>query len=157
MDLYPLLMTPYFRHGEETPWGGHALKERYGKDAPDDTTGESLEISALPGRESRIANGPLAGKTLSEVIALWGNELTGSANGEFPLLLKLLDAQEYLSVQVHPNEWHSLGPETDASFLSDEACMEGWFTGTMAGLCCQDLTGFHLPADFDYFSMHVQD
>ncbi len=104
MDLYPLLMTPYFRHGEETPWGGHALKERYGKDAPDDTTGESLEISALPGRESRIANGPLAGKTLSEVIALWGNELTGSANGEFPLLLKLLDAQEYLSVQVHPND-----------------------------------------------------
>ena len=46
-----------------------------------------------------------------------------------------------------------MGAELDASFLSDEACMEGWFTGAMAGLCCQDLTGNHLAADFDYFIM----
>lgn len=49
----------------------------------------------------------------------------------------------------------ALGPAIDASFLSDEACTEGWFTGTMVGVCCQDLTGFHLPADFDFFSMHA--
>ena len=51
--LYPLKMLPYFRHGEETPWGGRALGDTFGKPIPDDRTGESLEISALPGRECR--------------------------------------------------------------------------------------------------------
>ena len=75
-----------------------------------------------------------------------------------PIKLRLVLNHGYASFSWNTNdEWHSLGPEMDASFLSDEACMEGWFTGTMAGLCCQDLTGFHQPADFDYFSMHVQD
>lgn len=75
-----------------------------------------------------------------------------------PFKLRLVLNHGYASFSWNTNaEWHSLGPEMDASFLSDEACMEGWFTGTMAGLCCQDLTGFHLPADFDYFSMHIQD
>ncbi len=50
--------------------------------------------------------------------------------------------------------WYSLGAPLDASLLSDEACREGWFTGTMVGLCCQDLTGNHLLADFAYFEMH---
>jgi len=45
-----------------------------------------------------------------------------------------------------------IGPVIDCSFLSDEACNEGWFTGSMVGLCCQDLTGFGLPADFDWFA-----
>ena len=49
MTLYPLLMAPTFRHGEETPWGGHMLRDTLMKDAPDGATGESLEISALPG------------------------------------------------------------------------------------------------------------
>lgn len=44
-----------------------------------------------------------------------------------------------------------VGPEIDASFLSDEACVEGWFTGSMTGLCCQDLTGSRVAADFGYF------
>ena len=50
MTVYPLKMKPYFRHGSETPWGGARLRELFGKDIPDDMTGESLEISALPGR-----------------------------------------------------------------------------------------------------------
>ncbi|MBO4793378.1 MAG: glycoside hydrolase family 43 protein, partial [Deltaproteobacteria bacterium] len=75
-----------------------------------------------------------------------------------PIKLRLVLNHGNVSFSWNTNaEWHSLGPETDASFLSDEACMEGWFTGTMVGLCCQDLTGFHQPADFDYFSMRVQD
>ena len=52
-------------------------------------------------------------------------------------------------------EWVQLPGSIDASFLSDEACTEGWFTGTMAGLCCQDLTAAHLNADFDYFEMNA--
>ena len=75
-----------------------------------------------------------------------------------PIKLRLVLNHGFASFSWNTNdEWHSLRPEIDASFLSDEACMEGWFTGTMVGLCCQDLTGFHQPADFDYFSMRVQD
>lgn len=108
MNLYPLLMAPYFRSGDETPWGGHMLRDAFMKDAPEEITGESLEISALPGRESMVRNGVHAAKTLSKMIELWGDSLTGGADGEFPLLLKLLDAQQMLSVQVHPGDEYAL-------------------------------------------------
>ncbi len=101
--IYPLKMIPFFRYGEETPWGGSALKQLFDKDIPDERTGESLEISALPGRESLIENGELAGQPLSAALEKWGHELTGGVEG-FPLLLKLLDAREMLSVQVHPDD-----------------------------------------------------
>ena len=104
MSLYPLLMAPTFRHGEDTPWGGHMLRDTLMKDAPEGATGESLEISALPEHESMVANGIHAGKALSRMIELWGEELTGLPAGEFPLLLKLLDTQMPLSVQVHPGD-----------------------------------------------------
>ena len=104
MDLYPLLMAPSFRHGEETPWGGHMLRDALMKDAPEDAVGESLEISDLPGHESMVANGPHAGKTLRRMVELWGDELTGPTGGDFPLLLKLLDPVLPLSVQVHPDD-----------------------------------------------------
>ena len=106
--LYPLIMEPYFRHGEATPWGGDALSVLYGKNSPNGRTGESLEISALPGMESVVANGEHAGKALGQMIAMWGEALTGLPAGEpFPLLLKLLDAREMLSVQVHPGDDYS--------------------------------------------------
>ena len=103
MTLYPLLMAPCFRSGEETPWGGSMLRDAFMKDAPEQT-GESLEISALPGRESVVRNGSHAGRTLASMIELWGERLTGPQAGEFPLLLKLIDARETLSVQVHPGD-----------------------------------------------------
>lgn len=52
--------------------------------------------------------------------------------------------------------WIRFPGDIDASFLSDEACQEGWFTGTMAGICCQDLTAARLHADFDDFILDVQ-
>ena len=79
--LYPLKMLPYFRHGEETPWGGRALADYFGKAIPDERTGESLEISALPDRESVVENGPLAGMTLDKAIEKWGDRLTGCGSG----------------------------------------------------------------------------
>lgn len=48
-----------------------------------------------------------------------------------------------------------IGPRINASFLSDEACEEGWFTGAMVGICCQDLTGFGRHADFDWFELRA--
>ena len=53
---------------------------------------------------------------------------------------------------VGDQNYKAIGPVLDASILSDEACNEGWFTGAMAGICCQDLTGFGKAADFDWFS-----
>lgn len=50
-------------------------------------------------------------------------------------------------------ELFPVGPCINASFLSDEACQEGWFTGAMIGVCCQDLTGFGRHADFDWFEV----
>jgi mannose-6-phosphate isomerase len=126
MNVYPLIMTPSFRHGSETPWGGHALKELFGKDSPEDITGESLEVSALPGLESRVANGELAGITLRDLLPLWGKRLTGSDEDGFPLLLKFLDTRQPLSVQVHPDDAYALSHEgkpgkSEAWYILDAA------------------------------------
>lgn len=113
-DIYPLVMEPSFRCGQSTPWGGRALKEKYGKDTPEEITGESLEISALPGHESRVMNGAYRGKSLGEVFRIWGDKLTGKPEGEFPLMLKLLDARQCLSVQVHPDDVYAKSHEGKA-------------------------------------------
>ena len=104
MTLYPLKLIPYFRHGDATPWGGEALRDLFGKSIPDETTGESLEVSALDGMQSVIQNGELAGQPLSRAADAWGKALTGQGEAGFPLMVKLLDAKETLSVQVHPGD-----------------------------------------------------
>lgn len=53
-------------------------------------------------------------------------------------------------------DWQEIGPLINASFLSDEACGEGWFTGAMIGICCQDMTGFGRYADFDRFEVKCE-
>ncbi len=99
--LNPFKMIPAFRHGSDTPWGGTTLRDVFGKPIPDDTTGESLEISALPGLCSRDAQGC----GLDELLREGGPAFRGTEVGEvFPLLLKLIHARERLSVQVHPND-----------------------------------------------------
>jgi xylan 1,4-beta-xylosidase len=57
------------------------------------------------------------------------------------------------SYRLEGGEWKELAADVDGSFLSDEACTEGWFTGSMAGICCQDLTGAGKFADFDWFEV----
>ncbi|MBQ9265360.1 MAG: class I mannose-6-phosphate isomerase [Clostridia bacterium] len=101
MPIAPILMTPAYRFGSATPWGGDGLKRVFHKDIPDVRTGESLEVSAIPGLESRDPEG----RTLTELMAQYGEKLTGKGYASpFPLLLKLLDARDTLSVQVHPND-----------------------------------------------------
>ncbi|MDO4325867.1 MAG: glycoside hydrolase family 43 protein [bacterium] len=72
-----------------------------------------------------------------------------------PVLLKITMHNGYFSFFfcLEEEEWVPLAEHIDGSFLSDEACTEGWFTGTMAGICCQDLTGFGKYADFDWFEV----
>ena len=109
MKPYPLLLTPILK---QRVWGGRSLAA-LGKVLPEGTLiGESWEIADLPeevqdGR-SVIGNGPMAGQTLRQAITEHPEAILGAARptpeGGFPLLIKLLDARENLSVQVHPDE-----------------------------------------------------
>ena len=106
--LWPIRMKPAFRGGEETPWGGDRLRRRYGKETGGRLTGESLEVSCIPGYES---TDPL-GRTLPELILEFGEKLVGKyADQPFPLLLKLIDARDRLSVQVHPGDEYAASHE----------------------------------------------
>jgi len=110
---YPLLLEPILK---EKVWGGRRLTE-FGKDLPAELLiGESWEVADLastaPGggggdpARSRIAAGELAGRTLHDAMDAWGGHIMGASRptpeGDFPLLVKWLDAAQHLSVQVHP-------------------------------------------------------
>ncbi len=106
--MWPVPMTPAFRGGVLTPWGGDALRRVYGKKAEDERTGESLEVSCIPGLESRD---PM-GRKLTDLIREFGEKMIGRyADQAFPLLLKLIDARDRLSVQVHPNDAYAAARE----------------------------------------------
>ena len=107
-----LKMKPVFK---EMIWGGHKLRDVYGYDIPSDNTGECWAISAHKNGDCLIAGGEFDGKSLSW---LFDNhrELFGNIEGDqFPLLVKIIDAKNDLSVQVHPDDTyageheHSLG------------------------------------------------
>ncbi|EGQ2917720.1 mannose-6-phosphate isomerase, class I [Staphylococcus pseudintermedius] len=99
----PLILEPVF---QERIWGGTNLAQ-FGYDLPSDHTGEVWGISAHPHGTNRILNGPFKGQTLDEV---WENQpkLFGEfPTKKFPLLTKILDATEKLSVQVHPDDTYA--------------------------------------------------
>lgn len=99
---YILKLNPYYRHGADTPWGGKMLGELFSRNIPDETTGESIEVSAIDSMPTEIANGELKGQKLSRAFEEWGSELTGEGFEAFPLIAKIIDAKRTLSVQVHP-------------------------------------------------------
>ncbi len=106
MTLYPLPFRPIYK---EKIWGGRNLERLFGRDLPEGRDiGESWDLADLPEGVSEVACGPLEDRTLTELTREIGAELLGGARpsgGErFPLLLKLLDANETLSLQVHPDE-----------------------------------------------------
>ncbi|MEG0294122.1 MAG: mannose-6-phosphate isomerase, class I [Enterococcus sp.] len=106
--MQPLFMQPVF---QEKIWGGSRLRTVFGFDIPNDKIGEDWAISAHPNGVSVIENGPYKGQTLDQ---LWKEhqELFGhSTEDVFPLLIKILDAEEDLSVQVHPDDVYGLKNE----------------------------------------------
>lgn len=106
--LLPLRMTPAFRGGSLTPWGGDRLRTLYHKSIAETPTGESLEVSCIPGLCSRDATG----EELPQLVARYGERFAGRyAARPFPLLLKLIDARESLSVQVHPDDAYAAAAE----------------------------------------------
>ncbi|MFD2671194.1 type I phosphomannose isomerase catalytic subunit [Marinicrinis sediminis] len=105
MKPYPLKFEPEFK---ERVWGGRGL-EAFGFDLPEGAIGEAWVIGDHANGTTAAANGPLAGKGLDEIRKAFGEEWLGengakSKNGRFPLLIKWLDCQDDLSIQVHPND-----------------------------------------------------
>ncbi len=103
-----LKINPVFK---EMIWGGHKLKDVYNFDIPSDHTGECWAISAHKNGDCSVANGEFAGQTLA---TLWNEhrELFGNIEGEqFPLLVKIIDACNDLSVQVHPDDAYAKAHE----------------------------------------------
>jgi mannose-6-phosphate isomerase len=138
--LYPLTFHPIFK---ERVWGGRQLERLYHKNLPPRAPiGESWEISDRPGDASVVANGPLAGKTLRWLMENHARELIGDAKpaneNRFPLLCKILDAREKLSLQVHPptHKAAELGgePKTEMWYVSDAAPDAVLFAGFKRGV-----------------------
>lgn len=141
--LYPLLFEANLF---PIVWGGHRLREIKGMLPDDEPVGESWEVSAVSGKESVVSNGPFKGKNLRVLTAEYGASLLGQSvyerfGEEFPMLVKLIDAEHDLSIQVHPN---------DEQAMRRHGCMgktEMWYvvdakpgTYLYAGFA-QDITG----------------
>lgn len=120
--LYPLIFQPIFK---ERIWGGRNLARLYKKHLPPGLSiGESWEIVDRPDDVSIVSNGPLAGNSLHWLMENHRDDLMGGANPagsrRFPLLIKILDAQQKLSLQVHP-------PRKKAGEPGGEPKTEMWF------------------------------
>jgi len=157
--LYPLKFDPILK---EKIWGGDSLAREYGKKTGNlKNIGESWELSGISDNLSVISNGFLAGNNIEEIIEIYMSDITGEAiyekfGNEFPLLIKLIEAREDLSIQVHPgNElakkrheaygktemWYILQSEKNAkiytgfsSKMTREAYGNAVITGTIADL-----------------------
>ena len=132
--LYPLKFTPILK---ERLWGGTRLRDLLGKAIPSEQTGESWELSGIPGDVSVVSNGSLKGRSLQELIDEYGDQLLGEAvistfGRKFPILIKFIDAAKDLSIQVHPNDqlaqqrhnslgktemWHVMDADKDAKLI----------------------------------------
>ena len=126
--MYPMqLIAPC----KDYLWGGSRLRTEFGKQSDKDIIAESWELSCHKDGQSVIENGEFAGKTLSEYIEAKGKGVLGSNCGRFeyfPILIKLIDAKDNLSVQVHPSNDYALRVEgeygkTEMWYIVD--CAEG--------------------------------
>lgn len=99
--IYPMKTKPVFK---DYLWGGDKLVTRYGKRTDMRPVAESWEISAYPNSSCVIENGEFAGERLVDLVNANPDLIGGKAAGEFPVLIKLLDAKDKLSLQVHPDD-----------------------------------------------------
>jgi mannose-6-phosphate isomerase len=146
VPLYPLLFDPMYQY---RLWGGRRLSGLLSAPLPGDgPIGEAWVLSDRIDHQSLVANGPLKGQTLGQVMEQYREQLMGKLSSRFrrfPLLLKFLDAHAMLSVQVHPSDVH---PELIPA--GDTAKTEAWvvieagngsriYAGLKAGTTAGDL------------------
>ena len=151
--LYPVKFKPLFK---ERIWGGELLASAMNKKLPaGKRIGESWELSAVPGDISVVANGKLAGNNLEELTEVYMGDLVGDHIYNhfgllFPLLIKLIDAQDDLSIQVHPND--QLARERHNSYGKTEM----WYV-----LACEPgaslYVGFNQSVTREKYLQHVND
>ena len=136
-ELYPLKFEPLLK---EKVWGGTSLVNHYHKKAdPSLKFGESWEISAVADNISVVTNGFLAGNNLEELIEVYMGDITGDSvyekfGNEFPVLIKLIEAGENLSVQVHPGnmlarERHNAYGKTEMWYILESEKNSKIYTG----------------------------
>lgn len=148
--MYPIKFKPILK---ERLWGGTKLKTLFNKPIESDITGESWEVSGVPGDISVVANGTLEGKSLQELIDLHPNELLGKHVHErfgrdFPILIKFIDAREDLSIQVHPND--KLAKERHNSFGKTEM----WYV-LHADAGAELIVGFNKTVSKEEYQQHL--
>ncbi|CAM4253089.1 type I phosphomannose isomerase catalytic subunit [Zobellia nedashkovskayae] len=132
--MHPLKFNPILK---ERLWGGTKLKDVLGKPIENDITGESWELSTVPGDISVVSNGDLAGASLQELIekdpeGVLGKSVYKRFGTDFPILIKFIDAKQDLSIQLHPNDdlakkrhnsfgktemWYVMDADDDASLI----------------------------------------
>lgn len=111
MTMYPLLLGAPVK---DYLWGGTRLKTEFGFPTDKDIAAEAWVLSCHKDGSSVVENGEHAGKSLPEVLALWGNAAIGEKAAKFPyfpLLIKFIDAKDSLSVQVHPDDEYAMRVE----------------------------------------------
>jgi hypothetical protein len=145
----PLTFEPIFI---ERMWGGRRLESEFHKKLPPQKRiGESWEIVDRSEAQSVVAGGPLGGRTLHELWTQQRSEIFGgrSRHSTVPLLIKILDAQEKLSLQVHP-------PGNVASRLGGEPKSEFWYVAA-ADPNAELFLGFREPITRDVFEQRLRD
>lgn len=134
--MYPLKFNPILK---SMIWGGDKMRQYKAIETDQKNIGESWELSGVPGNESVVSNGELAGRTITELIKEYGPQMLGrkvyETYGEkFPLLIKFIDARDDLSIQVHPDDamaqsvhgqpfgktemWYVVSADKDAHLMS---------------------------------------
>ena len=150
MDLSPVKLTPAIK---DYIWGGRKLIDDFNKKTTLDRAAESWELSTHPDGQSIIKGGDFDGKTLTEYISENGSDILGE-NAEkfdfFPILIKLIDAKENLSIQVHPDDEYALKHE------GEYGKTEMWYV-IKANNNAFLYSGFSQQIDADEYVKRVQD
>lgn len=147
MSLYPLKFETIYK---DKIWGGEKIKTVLNKDfSPLANCGETWEISGVEGNVSKVSEGALKGRLLTDIIKQFGSNILGKRvekafGTEFPLLIKFIDAKEDLSIQVHPND--ELAKERHNSFGKTEM----WYI-FQADKGASLISGFNQQIDKDIY------
>ena len=109
--MYPLLLKAPLK---DYLWGGRRLIDEFGFETEKEKAAEGWMLSCHKDGNSIVRNGEFAGLTLQQAIEIWGEKALGKKAADFtyfPILIKLIDAKDRLSVQVHPNDEYALANE----------------------------------------------
>jgi mannose-6-phosphate isomerase len=171
--LYPLKFHPVFK---EKIWGGERIRTVTGLDfSPLPNCGEAWLLSGVEGSPSVVANGYLAGNELNELLEVYmydlvGDEVYEKYGNEFPVLIKLIDANDWLSIQVHPDDelaarrkigrgktelWYVIHAEKDAQLISgfNRKVTKDEYLEHLHGRKLPDILNYEKVSDGDVFFM----